>query len=103
LTREIKIVVDSLFEDLARIRLSSEENRTTLNVNLEALKAILGPEDVAEGKSYVVTLQNIEDFKNLWSGTFNRNFRFHGDFEVKDTTKEDLEKLRRRLRKLRSR
>jgi hypothetical protein len=100
---EIKLVVDSLFEDLARIRLSSEENKTTLNVNIKALKALLYPKDVAEGKSYVVTLQNIEDFKNLWSGTFDKNFRFQGDFEVKDTTKEDIEKLRRRLSKLRSR
>lgn len=100
MTKEIKLVVDSLAEDLARIRLISEDNRTTLNVKLGALKAILGTATIDEGKSFVLTLDRIEDFKDLWSGTFDKNFRFQGNVKVRDTTKEDLAKLRLRFKKL---
>jgi hypothetical protein len=100
---EIKLVVDSIFEDLARVRLSSENNRTTLNVRLEALKAVLGASTINEGKSYIITVEKIDDFKDLWSGTFDNNFKFKGNFEIKDTTKEDLAIIRQRLKKLHSR
>jgi hypothetical protein len=101
LKKEIKLVIDSVIEDLVRVRLSSEHNRTTLNVKVEALKAILRTESIKEGRSYVLTLTNIEDFKNLWSGTFDSSYKFQGDNDIKDTTKEDLAEIRRRLRKLR--
>lgn len=99
--KKVKLVIDSVVEDLTRIRLSSENNRTTLNVTVEALNAILGNEAVDEGKSYVIALENMEDFKDLWSGTFDKDFKFQGKSEVKDTTKEDLARIRRRLRRLR--
>jgi len=101
MSKRVKLVIDSVVEDLTRIRLSSEDNRTTLNVKVEALRAILGNRIIDEGKSYVITLENIEDFKDLWSGTFDKDFEFQGKKRVKDTTKEDLLRIRRRLRKLR--
>lgn len=101
LGKKIKLVIDSVFENLARIRLSAENNRTTLNVAVGALKAILGNVIIDEGKTFVITLENIEDFKDLWSGTFDEDFKFQGESEVKDTTKEDLKRIRSRLKRLR--
>lgn len=103
LTREIKLVIDSVFEGSARVRLSSENNRTTLIIKSEHLDAVLTKNTIAEGKSYLIMIEKIEDFKDVWSGLFDKNFKYAGTFEIKDTTKEDLKRIRRRLRRLRSR
>lgn len=98
--KEIKLVIDSVIGDLARINLSSENNRTILNVKVAALKAILGSEVINEVRSYVLSLKNIEDFKNIWSGTFDKTYKFQGEHKIKDTTKADLAEIRKRLKKL---
>ena len=103
----MKLVVDSIVEDLARIRISSRNNRTTLNIDVEALEAILRGRgvdlsvDIEEGNSYVIILEDMEDFKDLWSGTSDRDFTYREAPQIKDTTKEDRARIRKRLSKLR--
>jgi len=101
LSKTIRLVIDSIVDDLARIRLSSGNNQTTLSVSVDSLEAILVNQSVNEGKTFLVTLQNLEDYKDIWSGTFDRNFQFQGNKNVEDTTQQDLKKIRKRLKRLR--
>lgn len=101
LSKTIRLVIDSIVDDLARIRLSSGDNQTTLSVTVDSLEAILVNQSVDEGKTFLVTLQNLEDYKDIWSGTFDSNFQFRGNRNVEDTTQQDLKKIRKRLKRLR--
>lgn len=99
--KKIKIAIDSVTDNAVRVRMYSENNRTTLNLNVDDLKAILGIDVINQRRSYILDLKNVEDFKTIWSGTFDKNFKFKGDKEIKDTTKEDLKEMEKRLKKLR--
>jgi hypothetical protein len=101
LSKKIRLVIDSVTDNLVRIRLSSDSNQTTLSVNVDSLKAILVGQSVGEGNTFLITLQNLEDYKDIWSGTFDKNFKFKGNKKIDDTTEEDLKKIRKRLKRLR--
>jgi large exoprotein involved in heme utilization and adhesion len=100
-SKKIRLVIDSVVDDLARISLSSENNRTTLNVNADSLRAILGRNSIEEGKTYLLTLDDLEDYKDVWSGTFDNSYQFHGNKKIEDTTEQDLKTIRKRLKRLR--
>lgn len=99
--KTIRLVIDSIVDDLARIRLSHDNNQTTLSVSIDSLGAILVNQSLDEGKSYLISLQNLEDYKDIWSGTFDITFQFKGNSQIKETTQEDLKKIRQRLKRLR--
>ena len=101
MSKKIRLVIDSIVDNLARINLSSENNQTTLNIDIDSLTAILGMNSLEEGKTFLITLDNLEDYKDIWSGTFDSDYQFHGNKEIEDTTKQDLKKIRKRLRRLR--
>lgn len=98
---KIKLAIDSVTDNSVRVRMYSENNRTTLNLKVDDLKAILKTDVINQRRSYILNLKDIEDFKTIWSGTFDKNFKFKGDKEIKDTTQEDLREIQKRLKKLR--
>jgi hypothetical protein len=97
---EVKIVIDSIFEELVRVRISSNKERKTLNVTIKALSNILENSQIEEGHSYRIIFDNREDFDDFWSSNFDEDFVLKGDKKVVETTKEDLDRLRRLQRKL---
>ncbi len=98
---KIKLAIDSVTDNSVRVRMYSENNRTTLNLKVDDLKAILGIDVINQRRSYILNLKDVEDFKTIWSGTFDKNFKYKGEKEIKDTTQEDLREMQKRLKKLR--
>ena len=100
MTIEVKVVIDSIFEELVRARISSNKKRKTLNATINALSTILDTEQIEEGRSYRIIFDDNEDFDDFWSNSFDENFVLRAGKKVVETTKEDLERLRRLQRRL---
>ena len=100
MVNKVKLVIDSVVEDITRIRLLTDEDRTTINVKVEVLAIFLDVEQIIEGNSYKITFENNEDFKTLLSGKISKAYTLKGSKKVVDTTKEDLERIRKLQRRL---
>ena len=96
----VKLVIDSVVEDITRVRLLADEERTTINVKVEVLAKFLEADEIIEGNSYKINLENSEDFKTLWSGKIKKAYTLKGSKKVVNTTKEDLERIRKLQRRL---
>lgn len=100
MSKEIKLIVDSVFEDLVRITMTANGERRTIDIDIEALGTILEKETIVDGRSYLITFEDSDDSNNLISGMIGRRFRPKGKVSFKDTTKKDLAKIRKLQRKL---
>jgi translation initiation factor IF-1 len=100
MANKVKLVIDSVVEDITRIRLLTDEDRFTINVKVEVLAIFLDVEQIIEGNSYKITFENNEDFKTLLSGKIKKAYTLKGSKKVVDTTKEDLERIRKLQRRL---
>lgn len=95
MAKEVKLIVDSVFEDLARvITLTSIRDKKSFDMNVNDLANFLKEKKIEEGRSYRVNFHNTEDLTNLQSGNIDENYKPKGKIEIRDTTQSDLKKVR---------
>lgn len=95
MAKEIKLIVDSIFEDLARvITLTNIRDKKTFDMNVQDLANFLKENKIEEGRSYRINFHNTEDLANLQLGKIDKNYKPKGKIEILDTTKSDLKKVR---------
>ena len=98
--REVKLYIDSIVEDLIRILLTTEDGmEKSIDIDVESLKKILKKEEIAVGRSYLITFKSEIAFDALTSEKIGEQFKRKG-IKVKDTTRQDLAAIRKLQKKL---
>lgn len=101
MAKEIKLIVDSIFEDLARVITSTNiRDKKTFDMNVQNLAHFLKQKRIEEGRSYRINFSDTEDLTNLQLGKIDKNYKPKGKIEIRDTTKSDLKKVRNLQEKL---
>lgn len=98
--KKVKLVIDSVFEDLIRVITTTTKGKKTINTDIRALETILEKDKIIEGHSYLITFEDSDDYDRLLSGKIDENFEPKGKIKVKDTTKEDLKVVRELQKRL---
>jgi len=101
MSKKVKLVVDSIVEDRIRIVTTTEDNKKKLiDVNIQGLKRILKRKRIAEGRSYLITFEDSDDYDALESERIDKQFKPKGNIDVEDTTRSDGATIRKLQRKL---
>lgn len=103
----VKLFVDSIVEDTVRILLTyNGEDRKSVNTDIKNLKKILDEEQIVVGRSYLIQFKEKADFEALKSGKIKEHFKEaheKGKITVKDTTNQELAKIKSLQKRLRLR
>ncbi|MCP8322689.1 MAG: hypothetical protein L6N96_00725 [Candidatus Methylarchaceae archaeon HK02M2] len=102
MSKKIRLVIDSVIEDRIRILTTTEDDKKkTIDIGIQVLLKILGPRKrIIEGRSYLITFENSDDYNILVSETKDKKFKLQGKIRIKDTTRQDkaaIIKLQKKL------
>ena len=102
MSKKIRLVIDSVIEDRIRILTTTEDDKKkTIDIDIQALLKILGSRKrIIEGKSYLITFENNDDYNILVSETKDKKFKLKGKIRIKDTTRQDKATILKLQKKL---
>lgn len=98
MVHRIKLEVDSVFGNQARVRLTLLDENDTVEiyeVHIDGLLKILPTLRIVEGRSYILTVKDEEDFKKIRLGRIGKRFKKNGDISIQGTTRQDRQEVMR--------
>ena len=92
----IKLEVDSVFGNYARVRvtlLDENDQVKICDVHIAGLLIILPTRRIVEGRSYILTIKNEEDFKKIKLGRIGKRFKMKENIGIRGTTRSDRQEV----------
>ena len=91
---EARLVLDAVIDDQIRILVTVEGVRKSFDVLIPNLKKILGRKKIVEGRSFLVTFTDDNDFAAFATGKIDEAFELQGSVTLRETTKKDFDEIR---------